>query len=271
MNYQVYLPHPLLTAYIKCYWSLEEDGPVLEGVKERVFPDGCMELIFHYGDLFRKHTADNSFEIQPRSFIHGQLKTFIQLEATGKTGVLGIRFTPFGLAAFSRHQLQEISGAQVTVKDFWGKKANGLEDRVLNAGTNEQRITLVESFLLDQLKQNTAVDRIAAQAVSAIIAAEGRITIKQLASNLNIGHRQLERRFMANVGLTPKLLSRITRFQYIQNLIERKQFPKLTSLAYDGGFYDQAHFIRDFRAFTGLSPKQHYAPDLRLVNLFGSW
>lgn len=268
MHYQTYLPHPSLSKYIRCYWTLDIMAMPPATYPERIFPDGCTELIFHYGDVFRKQTATRQSDIQPRSFVHGQIKSFIEIEATGRTGMLAVRFTPSGLKAFTPHNVNTVTGEHVPVADFWGKEGDALEDRVLNAATNEQRIRLVERFLLRKLTQVPSPDPLAGLCTAEIIRTNGNVNIDQLADSLHIGRRHLERRVTAHVGLPPKLLARIIRFQHALQLIEQGRSDNLTMVGYESGFYDQAHFIKDFRTFTGLHPRQYFAEDLLLTRHF---
>ena len=78
----------------------------------------------------------------------------------------------------------------------------------------------------------------------------------------------MERKFMMVIGMSPKQLSRVVRLQATLKMLEQKQFTSLTSLAYENGYYDQAHFIKDFKEFTGHSPKSFYADNLKLSTLF---
>ena len=91
---------------------------------------------------------------------------------------------------------------------------------------------------------------------------------KELADKLNIHRRNMERKFETAVGMSPKQLSRVVRLQSALKLLEQQKYSNLTSLAYESGYYDQAHFIRDFKEFTGISPKSFFADNLRLSALF---
>src|SRR6185503_8181248 len=99
MNYQVYDPVPELQPFIKCFWTLEDDGKD-EPVKQRVVPDGCMEMIFHYGDLYKQYFEDGSSIVQPRSFIFGQITKYIEIAPAGASGIVAARFFPEGLMPF---------------------------------------------------------------------------------------------------------------------------------------------------------------------------
>ncbi len=268
MNYRTYIPNPALSKYIKCYWTLENLYKEITFSKEKVFPDGCIELVFHFGDLYRKYKRDDSSELMPKSFIHGQLKEFIEIEATGKTGILSIRFHPNGLRPFMAFDINEITGQTLSLQDLWEKEGEILEEKILNAASNEHRISLLEIFLLNKLKRAVENDSVIEHCVNSIIKNDGNISISKLANNLNIGRRHLERKFISIVGISPKLLSRIIRFQNTLNLIEHEKFSNLTMVAYKSGFYDQAHFIKDFKEFTGLNPKQYFSENFPLVKYF---
>lgn len=263
MNYQLYSPSPALSGFIKCYWSLE--GEELPGPQQRVFPDGCVELIFHYGDLFTKYHSGKPF-LQPRSFIHGQLTRYIEIGGNGKIGIFSVRFYPTGLRPFIRINAGEINDDNICITDIWNAEGRELEDRMANAINNEQRIKIIERFLLKQLEPGSG--SLVNRSIALIDQQNGIINIDVLSSRLNIGRRHFERQFIAAVGLSPKQYARIARFQHILSLAEQKRYNSLTDLAYAGDFYDQAHFIRDFRAFTGFSPKQYFAEHLPLVKFF---
>src|SRR5689334_609047 len=119
MEYRVYQPHPGLSRFIKCYWTLESGEIPVVSSRERIFPDGCMELVFHFGDLFRKYKRDTAGETQGRSFIHGQLTKYMELEATGKTGIFSVRFKPGGLQPFMDIDPGKLTGDTLGLYDCW--------------------------------------------------------------------------------------------------------------------------------------------------------
>lgn len=265
MDYQVYMPSKNLSEYVKLYWTLEGEASN-PPAKERVFPDGCIELIFHYGSLFKKYNIDDDV-IQPRIFFHGQLKKYIEIEATGKIGMFSVRFHPHGLKPFVDFNIDTITDSIVDINDVWGAAGEDLGKRMIVAASNDERIKIIEQFLLDELSDTSKYDVIAAS-VKQIEQVSGMISIDQLASDAFLGRRHFERKFSETVGLTPKFFARIIRFNYVLKLIEKKEWNNLAQLAQDGGFYDQAHFIKDFKDFTGLNPKSYFAEDLELVKFF---
>src|SRR5258705_11094342 len=99
MNYQVYHPVTELQPFVKCFWTLDDQHQE-EPVKQRVVPDGCMEMIFHYGDLYKQYFEDGTSVLQPRSFIYGQITKYIEIAPTGVSGIVSARFFPEGLLPF---------------------------------------------------------------------------------------------------------------------------------------------------------------------------
>jgi len=270
MDYRVYTPRAALLPYVKCYWSLDSgDTPFMPGV-ERVFPDGCIELIFHYGDRFRKYLNDAQTVLQPRSFIHGQIRSYIDLEPTGHTGIFSVRFQPAGLQAFVAMQAGELSGLTVEPDSIWGNDGDVLQDRILNASSHAQRVQITETFLLQRLRRNTYSTEALGYCIQQLHQSGGLISMDSLAEKANIGRRHLERRFVSGVGMSPKLLSRIIRFQNMLRLIGENRLNSLTALAYEGGYYDQAHFIRDFKEFTGLNPRAYFSENLAMARFLSS-
>ena len=268
MEYNTYQPDNRLAKQVKFYWTLENKDTDAPHGRERIFPDGCIELIFNFGDRFMKFDSDTEWHIQPLSFIHGQLKTYFELQATGRIGIFSARFHPAGLQPFIDFDVDTFTGNTLTVQQVWGSDGEELEQHMQACTTHEQRIALLENFLL-QKRQALKVDNAPVEyCVDAMLKAIGDVSIDRLAEELRISKRQLERRFTAAVGISPKLLARIIRFQNILQLIENKEFKSFTSVAYEGGFYDQAHFIKDFKDFTGLNPKQYFSENLEMVKHF---
>lgn len=214
-----------------------------------------MEMIFHYGDLYRQYLPDGSFILRPRCFIFGQISSLLEIEPTGVSGIMAARFRPDGFASFAPFPINEMENKAVMLRKIFGEDAALFETSVLSASSNEERIKLIESFLINKLSSPEAADRIAKASVEILLNHSGQVSVYELAEQLNINRRQLERRFSSVIGLSPKQFSKMIRLQAALKMLQQKQFISLTSLAYENGYYDQAHFIKDFKEFTGMSPK----------------
>ena len=267
MNYQVYTPSPELQPFVKCFWTLEDEKQE-EPVRQKVLPDGCMEMIFHYGDLYKQYFEDGSSIIQPRSFVFGQITKYIEIAPTGVSGIISARFLPEGITPFINMPVTSLENKAVDIKEIFGDDGKRLEEDVLNANNIDERIKLIEKFLLSKLTEPKTIDAITRSCVEAIFQSHGQIGVVELAGKMNINRRNMERKFTSAIGISPKQLARVARLQATLKMLDQKKFTTLTSLAYENGYYDQAHFIKDFKEFTGLSPKSFFSDNLKLSSLF---
>lgn len=266
MNYQTFQPHQDLVSLIKCYWILEspkEENPQ----RQTIVPDGCMEMIFHYGDLYKQYMDNGDGIVQPRSCVFGQLTQPLEIEPTGITGIFSVRFHHDGFIPFATIPIKEMDNKAVSLEKLFGKDGIELEKKVLSSETIEEKIVAVESFLLQRLNTET-IDKIVQSTVDTLLTANGQISVNELSKQININRRQLERKFSSAIGLSPKQLSKTIRLQNALKLLLNKEFTSLTALAYEGEYYDQAHFIKDFKEFTGLTPKEFYGENLKMSTLF---
>jgi len=267
MDYNEYNVAIELQPFVKCFWSLDaEAAPAIE--KQRIVPDGCMEMIFHYGGLYRQYMPDGSFIIQPRCFVFGQITTPLEIAPTGISGIIAARFHPEGFAPFASISIGEMENKAVPLEIIFGNGAVDFKNSVLSAQTNGERIKLIEAFFINKLSLPEAADRIARTSVEVLLSCNGQISVDELAEQLQVNRRQLERKFSSAIGLSPKQLSKVIRLQTTLKALYQEKSSTLTSVAYENGYYDQAHFIKDFREFTGVSPKEFYAGHLQLSSLF---
>jgi AraC-like DNA-binding protein len=270
MNYQVYSPSAKLQSFVKCFWTLDDDTVAEDPVKQRVLPDGCIEMIFHYGDPYRQYFEDGSSIIQPRSFVFGQITTYIEIAPTGITGLVAARFLPDGLRPFLEIPVSSLANKAVAIEDVFGEKGKQLEENVIATTNNSEQIKLIESFLLSGLTDPKTINTITKDCVDIIFQTQGQLDVIELAGKLKINRRNMERKFVEVIGMSPKQLSRVVRLQTTLKMLDQKNFSSLTSLAYESGYYDQAHFIKDFKEFTGISPKLFFSENLKLASLFAS-
>lgn len=254
MNYQTFEPGPGLASLIKCYWTLEspkEETPE----KQTIVPDGCMEMIFHYGDLYRQYKEDGTSIIQPKCFVIGQLTRPLEIEPTGETGIFSVRFHPHGFLPFTTIPIHELENTAVSLTQLFGNNAQEVAQPVLNARTTAERIKQVETFLLRRLTDSKTIDRIVKLTVETIITANGQLSVHELSKHTEISRRQLERKFAAAIGLSPKQLSKTIRLQATLKMLVSKNFTSFTALAHHGEYYDRPTLTRTLRSSQGLPPK----------------
>ena len=267
MNYQVFDPCQDLSTLVKCYWTLEspkEDNPE----RQTIVPDGCMEMIFHYGDLNKQYVENGNHLLQPKCFVIGQLTRPLEIEPIGETGIFSVRFYHEGFLPFATAPIKEMENKAISLEQLFGTEGVKIEQLIVNAISTAERINHIENFLLSRLVSLETIDRIIKSTIDTILTANGQLSVSELSKQINVNRRQLERKFSSAIGLSPKQLSKTIRLQNTLNLLINKKFTSLTALAYEGDYYDQAHFIKDFREFTGLTPKEFYGNNLKMSSLF---
>jgi AraC-like DNA-binding protein len=242
-----FLPSPVLQPYIKTFLILESE----HGMVNRILPDTSIVIAFRlrgnvaYCDKGVSHTF-------PQSVISGIRESSRLIDYAKDSSNLLVIFKEGRAAAFFKEPLHELGSISVSLDYLVQRsKVNAIEEELAAATNNSQRILIVERFLLSELKK-TAADLLICEAIQQIRRSKGDIKIKDLLTALPISRDPFEKRFRRITGTSPKHFSVIVR---LKNLIDTYSgSTSLTEAAYAAGYYDQAHFIKDFKAFTGQAP-----------------
>lgn len=267
MKPKIFEPNEELRDFVKCYWTLEGTKETTPKINT-IVPDGTMKMIFHYGDLYWHHPKNGERFLQPRCFIIGQLTKPYIVEPDGNTGTFVVRFQPNGFQPFSTIPVKEMENKPIALKKLFGNKGEELESKILNANSVSERIKIIELFLFNKLKNQNTIDNIVKSTIEIISTVNGQISVNELSQNNNLNRRVLTRKFSSTTGLSPKQLSKIIRLQTTLKTLLNKDVNKLTDLAYENQYFDQAHFIKDFKEFTGFTPKEFYKGHLKMSLIF---
>jgi AraC-like DNA-binding protein len=253
MKYTEIIPGNKLKQYVKCYYIYESDTNV--AFEDIVFPSGCIEIIFNLGTGNWQTAASDGFVTTPSIELWGQLIRPLPIKSIGKNTMLGIRFFPSAAACFLNDKVALFNNQVVDFNDVSGDAVT-LYSKLLETTQWNKKIQLVEDFLLHRLQASerrlgriTLVDEI----MKEIGKNDFFDNIENVASRYGITSRYLQKLFLQYTGLTPKLYSKINRFQTSLQLVTKRN-TSLTSIAYDCGYFDQSHFIREFKSFTGFTP-----------------
>jgi AraC-like DNA-binding protein len=245
-------PCPRLGSYVQLIWCLELDAELDFGPPERIAPDGVVELVFHYRDPVAMRFAREELVSQPRSALVTLTRRYVEICPRGPSGFLAVRFRPWGAHHFLRLPVSELADRMVSAGDVWGASIHALEEQLAMAETTGSRVQLVEQFLIARLQPDPKID--AEPIVRAIWGCGGDIRVSALCADLGLTERTLERTFAAAVGMAPRSFIRLTRFLRSCSRLRSGAASSLTAVALDGGYYDQAHFIADVKAFSGMTP-----------------
>ena len=268
MRYEEFRPSESLARFIKCFWVLES-ARAPSSSPERILPDGCTELVLHTGDPFDQHQPDGTTECQPLAMMVGQMRGHLLIQPTGRVRVLGVRFWPGGAYPFLAFPQDEVAGKVLSLDSIWGGATRQLHEKVAEARTPAECVRHVETNLLARLAKFRGPDNGLSNAIALILASGGCVSIACLADSMGINFRKLDRTFNTRVGLPPKTLCRIVRFQRVFKVLERDvNAANWAQIALDCGYYDQAHFVKEFREFSGKTPTAYFAEQNAISDLF---
>ncbi len=256
MLYKTLPPPAHLEPFVDCIWILagaKDDG---DPEPQIVVPDGKTELIVHFGDAFLK-LEGRAYERQARVLMSGQLTRRIMLKPTGEIGVVSVRFKAAGAARFFDVAYDEIVDRVVDFGEFEPAFSAAIHDRIARAGSNDDRLAAMIAVLDERLTQESKEDVFVRQACQYIVKSEGQYSVQDLVKLIGFSERQLQRKFKRQVGIAPKILSRIMRFQKFLAMTREAHTLTLADAAAACGYYDQSHFIRDFTTFSGMSPMKY--------------
>lgn len=261
MRIQFFYPSKELLPFIKYYWILEIDQSNAE--PNRIFPLGSVEMFFHYGDRFRATDSNQNSFLLPRTLISGQKSNYLDIYTTGKTGVIAVMFKPHGARMFFDLPISEILNRNIELELIYGSKIKELEEQIINASDTQQRVLLIENYLKERIKEKYTYDfNRFSNCITEINKTRGLVSLNQLADSTCLSTKQFERKFSEYIGLNPKQFLRIVRLHNSIHAYQNNPNVKLTQIAHDCGFYDQAHFSNEFKQLTGLTPKEFFKNDV---------
>lgn len=266
MNYQTFPPHPDLAALVKCYWILEIPA-AMDAQRQRIIPDGCIEMIFILGDDIKRYTSEDEFIIQPRAMILGQTIEPFFVEPTGLVNSFAVRFYPYGFANFVTVAINNLANKETPIDLLFGEMTSKeLEQKIIQATATEKRIGIIEDFLLHLLKDKATIDSIVKSTIDTLFLTNGSTPINIILKDDLSKRRQLERKFLKQVGVSPKQLGKVIRLQTALKMLLNQPSDSLTKIAYESEYFDQAHFIKDFKEFTGTNPKDFLKDDKMILS-----
>ncbi len=254
VNYIEIPPCAQLKPFIKCFYLYESSADT--ETEDRAFASGCIEVMFNIGEGRWQVEQENDFIITPRIELWGQIIKPLRFKSIGKNLMLGVRFFPHTATYFLHNSIEQFNDRIFDFAVITGNDAGILHSKLIETSSLQHRIKLLESFLLNMLAK-AEKKRNKSLLIHSIMQELRRDdffdNIENVASAYGITARYLQKLFVQHTGLSPKLYCKINRFQNSLLLIA-KQNATLTSVAYDCGYFDQSHFIREFKLFTGSTP-----------------
>ncbi len=256
MMYKTYQPRPPLSRFIEFFWIRESDNSLV--VQTRLLPIGTMELVINLNEdsipLFDRQSRKQQGSTNG-TMLYGTHSENFTIRDASKTSVMGVHFKEGGGAAFFERPVSELYNERIALDEVWKTRLLELRDRLLQQSSLERRFWVLEQFLMQMLRSpddhpavNFALQQFQRSANSMI-----RVVVEQT----GLSTRYFNQLFRNQVGVTPKLFCRIQRFQNALEMLSVKTPVDGMEIALTCGYFDQAHFIHDFRAFADCTPTEY--------------
>lgn len=256
VHYQTLPPPPALAGLVRMFWAFEISGLNGQEYVYRSLADGCAEIVFHYRSRFNE-LAELDPVAPSFSHLHAQTQRFRRFVTKSDFGIFGAYLYPHALPILFGHSAASLTDQMPTLNESLGRAGSELEERIMLAPDNQCRANILSDFLLSRLDAHKGPDSTIEWAIRRLFQTNGQISISELTDQTGYSIRHLERHFHNFAGFTPKRLARVLRFQAATSARDLGQ-RSLTEIALDCGYYDQAHFIHDFRQFSGYTPSAYF-------------
>lgn len=246
MIYNKIKPTDELTQYIDTYWYISNNNSKI--LIERVLPDGCSDIIFKY---------DNCISNNPELFVTGEMTKHRLVHIKPNQTYVGIRFKPGSLFPFLQVPMNELTNKDVSLELLQKNLFCHLLEGIKKENCIRNKLHKINNIFLKRLDNIENINSSIEYAIRKIILSNGIISIEDISVETGYSVRHLQRLFKLMVGLTPKMFSRIVRFKTIHTLMRSQSSNKYLDIALNAGYFDQSHFIHEYKDFTGISPTNY--------------
>ncbi len=261
MFYKEFKPHLSLQQHIKCFWVFENSYG--DNHFERMLPDGFIDLVFHYGQKPRL-VIDGKEIIKPSNFLGGHLVSSALLHFSGELKMFGIKFYPWATASLYKMPAYELNNLRIPVSEIMGSWVNEYQNLMmqeLNKGNYLCVVRQLEKVLQCKLTTPPNHQKMIKNCFEKIYASHGKVSVENASSETGYSSRYIQKLFERYKGKSFQYYCRLSRLHYALQFSKRADKTKFTELAYEAGYYDQSHFIKDFTGFAGLTPSAFFAQE----------
>jgi len=253
LRYFELAPPPALRPYVRCIWRMR-GAPEHGAPAEPIIPDGCAELVLNLGDAFVRHASDGANH-QPLRLVAGQITRAVTIQPSGAIDLWGVRFHPWGAAPFFGFSGAEMQDRLTSLSDVAASLERELSD-VGDARSEQARYDAICAQLTGHLRRARGPEWRVPRLIARIVDHHEPFTVRGLARDAGLSVRSVQLLFRDDVGLSPKQVHRIQRYQ--RALAIHRANPSLTwsAVATQAGYHDQAHLNHDSRDIAGCTPAE---------------
>jgi AraC-like DNA-binding protein len=258
MFFLTHVPRPPLAEFVNLLWLYE--GYTQPHAKERVLPTGEMQIVINLQEdrswIYDRDDTD-SCQTFRGPLVSGAHSQYQVISTAAQASIIGVHFRPGGAFPFLRRPAGELRDTSVSLEALWGREANDLSEQLIAAATHQDRFEILERVLLRELARGCDPHAAVRFALGQFTAAPHMTTIASVTEQIGLSPKRFIQVFRDETGFTPKVFCRIRRFQQALGRMEGRKSVAWAEVALDCGYFDQAHFIHDFRAFSGINPSTY--------------
>ncbi len=254
----VQFPDEILSPFITCFWYHKDVS--FDYSRDKLLPDGTVQLIIDLTPEPKKLYASETslcYTEFTKAWISGGHTKYIVIEAAKKSSMIGIAFKPGGAYNFFNIPLSEIKNQVVPLADFAPHILSQLRDAIMERETPDEKFAVLSGCMHSLLRDRNQTNPVMQYSFRMLQQSASDISIRTLADKTGYTQKHLISLFERYTGLTPKEYQRLCRFQNVLKQIETEQSLSWASVAGSCGYYDQSHFIHDFKKFSGINPVQY--------------
>lgn len=270
MQYNEVLPHPILTHHVECFWELTIFPEEANHQYEVMAPDCSFDVIFStYPILLEFANRQFNTRMNAGGAFIGQKTCSVKFSVKQPQTIFGIRFKPFAFARLFPISPEKLTNRTLQLEQLFRlrKEERGIISQILSPIEFDKKSSLCEQLVLQLLKEDLYIDQVFRAQLNYIMDRKGLLEIKELFSEFGVSKVTLRKHFLEKMGLSPKVVSRIWRLNHFLELEKEATQLSLTQLALDSGYYDQAHFIREFKTFFYDSPRRFFKQESQLLRI----
>jgi len=264
--------HPLLKAFVEQIFVLEADSRIPDPDMKIIVPDGCVKLVIPVGNgLIGQREGYSRTSVSDQITLVGiaDIPFTVDVQQDAPSTILTVELSPLGVYRFFAFSQSEAKNYILHIDEVFGRQSKEIEQKIADAISIEDKADVIQAFLISRILQlGIACDSIYEYCIQRIKSTRGGVSVKELEIETGYSSRWLNKKFEDKIGISPKTLSAITRFQFVFQALANNPQMILQNKEYYHLYYDQSHFIKEFKRFTGMPPKQFESMENQFSTIF---
>ena len=269
MRYTEVFPDDVFSRHIESYWHLSPFSGDKEAPLKLLLPTCTFNIIFTDQPCFVKSKMNTWIFLPAGAAFFGQRNSCIHIKTKHRLNLCGVRFKPFAFAQIINMPIFKLNDAFLSLDQLFviNRLTSSLIRQIIETRESVLKLQLLNDLMYVLFKNSLSVDETLRAQLNYIMDRRGAVKVSEIFEEFKVSKVTLRKNFINKVGLTPKKVSQIWRINYVLQMKEDCPEKSLTALCLEAGFYDQAHFIKDFKLLFGVPPRKFFTQNTPLVKV----